>query len=113
MFDHHPLSHILSHSLSCSLIQPLISLTGKDVYDTDCGSKQLCFIAFLPLLEESGKDGRNAYIDVLKESAAKYKQRPFGWVWSEATRQPQTEEALEVRSPALSHILFHDHNTSP
>jgi hypothetical protein len=71
-------------------------LTSKDVYNAECASKQLCFVAFLPLLEESGKDGRVSYIDVLKEAAAKYKTRPFGWVWSEATRQSLIEANLEV-----------------
>jgi protein disulfide-isomerase A6 len=52
----------------------VVQLTGEDVLETECNSKQLCFIAVLPLLQDSGKDGRNSYIDMLKESAAKYVQ---------------------------------------
>jgi len=71
-------------------------LTSDAVLEAECGSKQLCFVAVLPLLQDSGKGGRNAYIETLKQSAAKYKRRPFGWVWSEATLQPNLERALEV-----------------
>lgn len=94
----------------------VVQLTGQSVLD-ECGAKQLCFIAVLPLLQDSGKDGRNGYIDTLKESAEKcelarqptfppsradigvcyrYKRRPFGWIWSEGTVQASAETSLEV-----------------
>ena len=46
----------------------------------ECGQKQLCMIAFLPHILDSLATGRNAYIEILKDAAEKYKQRPFGWV---------------------------------
>eukprot|EP00041_Stephanoeca_diplocostata_P019361 m.416861 g.416861 ORF g.416861 m.416861 type:complete len:437 (+) comp21284_c0_seq1:56-1366(+) len=74
----------------------VLQLNSTDLFETECTSKQLCFLAFLPLLQDSGKDGRNAFLDVLKAAAEKHKRRPFGWVWSEGTAQSALEAGLDV-----------------
>ncbi len=50
-------------------------------------------MAFLPNILDSGADGRNAYLAILKELAEKYKGRPFSYLWAEGGSQSD----LEVR----------------
>ena len=70
-------------------------LVGEESF-SECAEKQLCTIAFLPHILDSGAAQRNQYIDVLKAMANKYKRRPFGWLWTEGAVQTKLEEAVDV-----------------
>ena len=70
-------------------------LLGEESFK-ECTEKQLCTVAFLPHILDSGAAERNKYIDILKEMAAKYKNRPFGWLWTEGAVQTKLEEAVDV-----------------
>ena len=61
-----------------------------------CTEKQLCTIAFLPHILDSGAAGRNEYITMLQSLADKYKTRPFGWLWAEGAGQTKLEEAVDI-----------------
>jgi protein disulfide-isomerase A6 len=68
----------------------------------NCTGKQICFMGYLPLLQDSGKEGREAFVKTLQEVADAYKRRPFGWVWIEGTTQPDLESFFRVADlPAL------------
>lgn len=77
-------------------------LTDHEVWTEHCvGSddskpKQLCLIAFLPHILDSKAKGRNGYIDMLKEIALMYKERPFAWFWVQGGSQQDLESKLGV-----------------
>ena len=61
------------------------------------GAKQLCLLAFLPHILDSGAKGREDYLSVLRKLSDKYKARPFGYGWAEAGKQPAIEaEAADL-----------------
>lgn len=66
------------------------------VVTENCNDKPLCVVSFLPHILDSGAEGRNKYLSVLKELGEKYKKSGWGYVWSEAGAQPKLEEAFEV-----------------
>ncbi|XP_065175338.1 protein disulfide-isomerase A6-like [Sycon ciliatum] len=70
-------------------------LVGQESFEA-CTEKQLCTVAFLPHILDSGAEGRNNYITLLQSMADKYKARPFGWLWSEGAVQTKLEEAVDV-----------------
>lgn len=70
-------------------------LLGDESF-TACTEKQLCTVAFLPHILDSGAAERNKYIGVLKAMAEKYKSRPFGWLWTEGAIQTKLEAAVDV-----------------
>jgi len=83
----------------------VIQAINASAFESECVSKQICFVAFLPLLQDSLKAGRLEHIETMKATAEKYKRRPFGWVWVEATVQPDIENVFGVGGfgyPALS-----------
>ncbi|XP_071854891.1 protein disulfide-isomerase A6-like [Apostichopus japonicus] len=59
-----------------------------------CEESPLCIIAALPHILDTGADGRNTYIKMMTELADKYKQRHWGWVWTEAGKQQKLEDTL-------------------
>ena len=71
-------------------------LLGKEQWTSLCEAKKgsLCALAFLPHILDSGKDGRNAYIETLVSVAKKTRPLPFHFVWSEGAAQPALEESL-------------------
>jgi protein disulfide-isomerase A6 len=73
----------------------VLELTSQEALD-QCAEKQLCHIAFLPDILDTGASGRNGYLAVLRDMAEKYKKRPFAYLWSAAGAQPRLEEAVEV-----------------
>ena len=46
----------------------------------ECTSKQLCVVSFLPHILDTGAEGRNNYITLLKGMGDKYKQKSWGCV---------------------------------
>ncbi|XP_065844021.1 protein disulfide-isomerase A6-like [Oscarella lobularis] len=73
----------------------VLQLTDQATMDA-CLEKQLCNIAFLPHILDSGAEGRNQYLNILADMAEKYKKRPFAYLWSEGGTQMDIEQAVEV-----------------
>jgi protein disulfide-isomerase A6 len=71
-------------------------LTSPSVMREQCMGNQLCFVAMLPHILDSKAVGRRKYLDMVKELAKTYRDRPFGYVWSEGGAQPELEAALEA-----------------
>uniref|UniRef100_A0A183EGJ2 protein disulfide-isomerase n=1 Tax=Gongylonema pulchrum TaxID=637853 RepID=A0A183EGJ2_9BILA len=72
----------------------VIEALSQDVVDDACKEKQLCIVAVLPHILDCQSKCRNDYLKVLKDSAEKYKKSAWGWIWTEAGKQPQLEEAF-------------------
>ena len=82
-------------------------LLNQKTLEENCDGKQLCVIAFLPHILDSGASGRNTYIDVLTQIGEKYKKNNWGWLWSEAMAQDKLEDSLGVGGfgyPALTAV---------
>jgi len=83
----------------------VVEVTSADVFAKEC--RDLCFVAVLPHILDSGASGRNAYLDLLKTVAENNKGNPFTWVWMEAGAQWELEERLNIGGagyPALATI---------
>jgi len=68
----------------------------KDLDLKEVKPKQLCLLAFLPHILDSKADGRNASLEMLKEIALTYKERPFSWFWAQGGSQPDLEASVGV-----------------
>lgn len=75
--------------------RPVVELTSEAVLQEQCAN-ELCLVAFLPHILDSGAEGRQAYLSLLANEAKKAKKQNMGFVWSEATSQQEFENALEV-----------------
>lgn len=70
-----------------------------------CKEHPICIIAVLPHILDCQSKCRNKYIDMLTRLGDKYKQKMWGWVWSEAMAQIDLEHALDIGGfgyPALA-----------
>ena len=56
----------------------------------------MCFVSFLPHILDSGASTRNGYLTTLREVGEQYKQRSFGWVWTEGGANLELEGSVEV-----------------
>lgn len=74
----------------------VLELTENGVFESECTNKQICFIAVLPNILDSGAKGRNVFIEILKKLAKNYRKRPFGFVWAEGGAQAELESALSI-----------------
>jgi len=86
--------------------RPVVQLTDDSVLKKEC-EKDLCVVAFLPHILDSGVEGRQAQLAILAAEAEKTKKQSIGYVWSEALAQPELEKALEIGEanyPSLSVI---------
>uniref|UniRef100_A0A1B6D3Y8 Protein disulfide-isomerase A6 homolog n=1 Tax=Clastoptera arizonana TaxID=38151 RepID=A0A1B6D3Y8_9HEMI len=61
-----------------------------------CDEKPLCVVSVLPHILDCQSACRNSYLDILAAMGEKYKQKMWGWVWSEAGAQPELESMLEI-----------------
>ena len=61
-------------------------------------------LAFLPHILDSGTAGRQRYLGMLRDLAAKYRERPFGFLWAQGSAQPALEASLEVGGCAARHL---------
>lgn len=85
----------------------IIELTSETVALDTCQEKPLCVVSFLPHILDCNAECRNGYLTVLKSLADRFKQKNWGWLWSEAGSQLAIEEALDVGGfgyPALSAV---------
>ncbi|XP_076802865.1 protein disulfide-isomerase A6-like [Clavelina lepadiformis] len=70
-------------------------LVDQSVFDEKC-TGHMCIISFLPDLMDSGKDGRNAYLELLAKLGDNFKKQKWGWGWAPALVQDKLEKALGV-----------------
>ena len=85
----------------------VVQAVSGDAFEEACGSRSVCFVAVLPHILDSSAQDRNTRIDTLQKVAARYRQRPFGWVWIEAGQQSDLEVALGIGGfgyPALAAV---------
>ncbi|XP_069055019.1 protein disulfide-isomerase A6 isoform X2 [Lepisosteus oculatus] len=85
----------------------LLEILNEDVLKKTCEDYQLCIIAVLPHILDTGAAGRNAYLDVMMKMAEKYKKKIWGWLWTEAGAQMDLEASLGIGGfgyPAMAAI---------
>uniref|UniRef100_A0A8C6TWA2 Protein disulfide-isomerase A6 n=1 Tax=Neogobius melanostomus TaxID=47308 RepID=A0A8C6TWA2_9GOBI len=85
----------------------LIEIVNEEALKKTCEDSQLCVIAVLPHILDTGASGRNSYLDVMRNMAEKYKKKMWGWLWTEAGAQMELESALGIGGfgyPAMAAI---------
>ncbi|XP_015420428.1 PREDICTED: protein disulfide-isomerase A6 [Myotis davidii] len=85
----------------------LLEIVSEDVAKKTCEEHQLCVVAVLPHILDTGAAGRNSYLEVLLKLADKYKKKMWGWLWTEAGAQSELENALGIGGfgyPAMAAI---------
>ncbi|XP_017267505.1 protein disulfide-isomerase A6 isoform X2 [Kryptolebias marmoratus] len=85
----------------------LVEILNEDLLKMTCEDSQLCIIAVLPHILDTGAAGRNGYLDVMKKMAEKYKKKQWGWLWTEAGAQMDLEASLGIGGfgyPAMAAI---------
>ncbi|KAM9435977.1 protein disulfide-isomerase A6 [Clarias gariepinus] len=85
----------------------LLEILSEDVLKKTCEDSQLCVIAVLPHILDTGAEGRNAYLDVMTKMAEKYKKKMWGWLWTESGAQMELEASLGIGGfgyPAMAAI---------
>ncbi|KAM7367787.1 hypothetical protein PAMP_014062 [Pampus punctatissimus] len=85
----------------------VVEILSDDVLKTTCEESQLCIIAVLPHILDTGAAGRNGYVEVMKKMADKYKKKMWGWLWTEAGAQMELEASLGIGGfgyPAMAAI---------
>lgn len=86
-------------------IEEIISAKTQE---DNCLGKQLCVISFLPDILDTGAQGRNELLGLLAKMGEKFKKKVWGWMWTEAGKQRQLEEAVGVGGagfPAMAVIV--------
>ncbi|KAJ3607014.1 hypothetical protein NHX12_026529 [Muraenolepis orangiensis] len=82
------------------------NILSEDTLKT-CVNSQLCVIAVLPHILDTGASGRNGYLEVVMKLADKYKKKMWGWLWAEGGAQMELETALGIGGfgyPAMAAI---------
>uniref|UniRef100_A0A8C8F2P8 Protein disulfide-isomerase A6 n=1 Tax=Oncorhynchus tshawytscha TaxID=74940 RepID=A0A8C8F2P8_ONCTS len=85
----------------------LLEILNADVLKKTCDDYQLCVIAVLPHILDTGAAGRNGYLEVMMKMAEKYKKKMWGWLWTEAGVQMELEASLGIGGfgyPAMAAI---------
>eukprot|EP01084_Bolivina_argentea_P021372 39703_1 len=78
-------------------------LTSKDTIEKNCIGKAICLLTVLPDITETGKKGRDEYLEKYKSAAKKVMSKRFAYLWSEGGSQLDMETAfgLTFGYPAL------------
>lgn len=74
----------------------VIELVEQKQLDEACDGKQLCIISVLPNILDCQSKCRNAYLDTLRLMGEKYKKQQWSWLWTDAMKQPDIENALSI-----------------
>ncbi|KAE8286768.1 Protein disulfide-isomerase A6 [Larimichthys crocea] len=85
----------------------LLEILNEDIIKKTCEDSQLCIIAVLPHILDTGAEGRNGYLDVMLKMSEKYKKKMWGWLWAEAGAQMELEASLGIGGfgyPAMAAI---------
>ena len=78
-----------------NIIVQVDEVVSAEVLEEKCGG-QLCIIAFLPDIRDSGKKGRNGYLELMTKMGERFKKQKWGWGWASALAQEKLEKALQV-----------------
>ncbi|KAK2714498.1 hypothetical protein QYM36_008903 [Artemia franciscana] len=71
-------------------------ITSESVFKSACVDHPLCVISILPNIYDCQSECRNNYLEILRTMGEKYRKKMWGWLWAEASSQPELEEALEL-----------------
>lgn len=71
-------------------------LNSADVLTDFCSGKSSCVIAVLPHITESGKSGREGYLNTLEEAAKLVRGKPFKFAWIQGGDQLDFEKRFEL-----------------
>lgn len=85
----------------------LVEIINEDALKKTCEDSQLCIIAVLPHILDTGAAGRNSYLEVMMKMADKYKKKMWGWLWIEAGAQMELEASMGIGGfgyPAMAAI---------
>eukprot|EP00064_Thunnus_orientalis_P006274 superscaffoldBa00000648_g6290 len=85
----------------------LVEILSEAVMKKTCEDSQLCIIAVLPHILDTGASGRNGYLEVMLKMADKYKKKMWSWLWTEAGAQMELESSLGIGGfgyPAMAAI---------
>lgn len=74
----------------------ILEILNEDIVKKTCEEHQLCIVAVLPHILDTGASGRNAYLEVMLKMADKYKKKMWGWLWTEAGAQLDLETSLGI-----------------
>lgn len=74
----------------------LLQLTSSEVLSAACDGKSLCVIAFLPHLLDCQSQCRQKHLTMLQTLGERFKQKQWGWLWSQGAVQKQLEESLDI-----------------
>ncbi|XP_018429039.1 PREDICTED: protein disulfide-isomerase A6 isoform X1 [Nanorana parkeri] len=74
----------------------ILEILNEDIVKKTCEEHQLCVIAVLPHILDTGAAGRNSYLEIMLKMADKYKKKMWGWLWAEAGSQLDMETALGI-----------------
>jgi len=80
-------------------------LVNNAALEEACKEHPICIIAVLPHILDCQSECRNGHIKMLTALGDKYKQKMWGWVWSEAVAHPELESSLDIGGfgyPALA-----------
>ena len=72
----------------------VLQIVNSQVLKENCEEKPICIVAVLPHILDSGAEGRNRYLGIMKVMGEKYKKKQWGWIWAEAGVQSKLEDAL-------------------
>ncbi|KAL6477516.1 hypothetical protein MHYP_G00133510 [Metynnis hypsauchen] len=104
-------SDIVAHAMelfSANAPPPEVNeVLNQDSFKKTCDDHQLCIVAVLPHILDTGASGRNSYLDVMRMMAEKYKKKMWGWLWTEAGAQMELESSLGIGGfgyPAMAAI---------
>ncbi|TGZ56972.1 protein disulfide-isomerase A6 homolog [Temnothorax longispinosus] len=85
----------------------VVQITSEQKLRAACEDKPICVVSVLPHILDCQSDCRNGYLKTLTSLGEKYKKKMWGWVWAEASAQPNIEDALEIGGfgyPALAAV---------
>ncbi|XP_037959684.1 protein disulfide-isomerase A6 homolog [Teleopsis dalmanni] len=87
----------------------IVEIVNEASFNTACEDKSLCVISVLPNILDCNAKCRNEHLDMLREMGDKFKQKLWGWGWTEGYAQQELEEALEIGGfgyPAMAVVSF-------
>lgn len=83
-------------------------IINEEVLRETCEDKPKCIVSFLPKLSMCAKNCRNDYLNLLKAMYSKFKEKLWGWVWSEEGAQNEIEDILYVNESGYPSIFAVD-----
>lgn len=74
----------------------LVEVVDEKSFDEGCEGKPLCIISVLPHILDCDAKCRNKFLQILRSLGEKYKQKMWGWAWTEAGAQQELESSLDI-----------------